>query len=75
MNQATQIFSQPDAAAPVAEAATPAADALEHVNRGARAHLAGDLEAARRAYRAALDADPRHATALTNLGFLAGQER
>jgi len=39
-------------------------------NRGALAHLAGDLDGAEAAYREALDLDPQNATALANLAYL-----
>lgn len=46
------------------------ANAVAHNWNGVLAREAGDFEAAERAYRAALAADPKHAPALLNLAFL-----
>src|SRR5512139_4109134 len=55
-------------------AAPNGASAREHNNRGALLHLDGDLDGAQAEYQAALEADPRNATALNNLGFLLAQQ-
>src|SRR5687768_9637008 len=48
--------------------------ASEHNNRGLFAHLAGQADVAAREYRSAIELDPANAAALSNYGFLLGQQ-
>ncbi|AHE99897.1 tetratricopeptide repeat protein [Thioalkalivibrio paradoxus] len=47
----------------------------DHIEEGVRHHLAGELEAAASAYRAALELEADNATAHNNLGFIYGQQQ
>ena len=47
----------------------------EHIERGVRAHMAGNLTDAESAYKDALAFDGENATAHNNIGFVYGQQR
>src|ERR1041384_4643308 len=71
----TQTISMPQPERPFTLASDPAAArARELNNRGALLHLEGKLDEAGAEYEAALNEQPRNATAANNLGFLLAQQ-